>query len=672
MKIKELSKGVISLLLFILSLQLSSCKKEEKVAVKKIYTVTFNTNGAKEIEAVDVEDGESIDEPIMPTKDNNIFDGWLLGGVVFNFETPIVKDITLDARWIELYSVMFETQGGSEVETQSVKKGDKAEKPKSPIKEGSKFVEWQLDGETFDFSTPVISDIILGAKWEKDITYTYYNVFFSSDGGSEVKSEKIKEGEKALKPNNPTRNGYVFVEWQLDGKTFDFSTPILKSIRLRAIWIKVFTVTFNSMGGSSVETQSIVKGELSKKPEDPTRELYVFEGWQDGGVIFDFSTPVNENYFLVAKWYRVFTVTFDTGKGSYVPPVKVRKDEVVEQPEDPIREGFDFLGWIKNDGSAFDFSTTIGYDITIRAKWQDVNAPNWDYIKIDGGGVEIKKYKGNEENVLVPKMLDDENVLSLSYRVFDDNKVIKTVRFDNDLLTTIGEYCFYNCTSLETVVLPENIQSIGEDIFHGCTSLSYIDLPNSLSYIGSNAFNGCEKLTSITLPSSLKNLEERIFIGCTLLENIYFPSSITSIGKETFARTGIKSLLISNTNISVIAEFAFNECTSLTTIEFPNTLESIDKYAFQHAGIKDIVFPESLKNIGEKAFATCYELETITVKRKVQGDLTRLIGFESFHVCDKITTKYYPSGSLYEQNEMDLGWKDDSGSGHVKGVWVAY
>ena len=65
------------------------------------------------------------------------------------------------------YTVVFDTQGGTPIETVEVKKRDKVERPSDPTKEGYLFVEWQLDGETFDFDTKIKEDITLVAVWKQ-------------------------------------------------------------------------------------------------------------------------------------------------------------------------------------------------------------------------------------------------------------------------------------------------------------------------------------------------------------------------------------------------------------------------------------------------------------------------------------------------------------------------
>ena len=66
--------------------------------------------------------------------------------------------------------------------------------------------------------------------------------------------------------------------------------------------IKKFTVTFNSDGGNKIDPQTILKGYTAVKPEDPQKEGYIFLGWFISDDLYDFSTPVNSNITLTAKW----------------------------------------------------------------------------------------------------------------------------------------------------------------------------------------------------------------------------------------------------------------------------------------------------------------------------------------------------------------------------------
>ena len=63
-----------------------------------------------------------------------------------------------------------------------------------------------------------------------------YNVTFDPDGGRPAVVEIVNNGQTVNKPSDPYKIGYKFVEWQLDGKSYDFSTPITSNITLKAIW----------------------------------------------------------------------------------------------------------------------------------------------------------------------------------------------------------------------------------------------------------------------------------------------------------------------------------------------------------------------------------------------------------------------------------------------------
>ena len=90
------------------------------------------------------------------------------------------------------------------------------------------------------------------AKVTGDVTYTAvftatakptpvtvtYTVAFNSDGGTTVEPQTVESGKTAVKPADPTRDGYTFAGWQLDGEDYEFSTPVTASITLKAAWTK--------------------------------------------------------------------------------------------------------------------------------------------------------------------------------------------------------------------------------------------------------------------------------------------------------------------------------------------------------------------------------------------------------------------------------------------------
>ena len=63
-----------------------------------------------------------------------------------------------------------------------------------------------------------------------------FTIIFDTDGGSTILSQIVNINEKVLVPEIPTKEGYLFVEWELDGKPYDFETPVTSDLTLKANW----------------------------------------------------------------------------------------------------------------------------------------------------------------------------------------------------------------------------------------------------------------------------------------------------------------------------------------------------------------------------------------------------------------------------------------------------
>lgn len=70
-----------------------------------------------------------------------------------------------------------------------------------------------------------------------------FTVNFDTDGGTTVAAVEVKKGETLEEPTAPTKDGYIFVEWQLDGKTYDFSQKVKSNFTLKAKWEQVVQLT---------------------------------------------------------------------------------------------------------------------------------------------------------------------------------------------------------------------------------------------------------------------------------------------------------------------------------------------------------------------------------------------------------------------------------------------
>jgi len=208
-----------------------------------------------------------------------------------------------------------------------------------------------------------------------------YTVTFDSQGGSAITPQIVNEGEKAVKPSDPIKDGYDFVCWSLGGAEYDFNTSVISDLTLTAQWSLIppvtYTVTFNANGGTpSPDTQTVISGNTATKPTAPTRTGYTFAGWFAPGstATFDFAnTPITAELTLTAEWtINTYTVTFDPNGGTPTPPAQtVPYNGTAAKPTDPTRTGYTFNGWYTSatDGTAYVWSTPVTANITIYAQW---------------------------------------------------------------------------------------------------------------------------------------------------------------------------------------------------------------------------------------------------------------------------------------------------------------
>lgn len=184
-------------------------------------------------------------------------------------------------------------------------------------------------------------------------------VEFNVNGGSGITSQKVKEGEKATKPDDPTKDGYNFLGWFKDENlttAFNFNSIITQDIILYAKWgDNKVTVTFQVNGGSEITSLTIDRGSKVTEPDTPTKDGFAFVGWfEDIGLTteFDFDTAITENIIIYVKWKDIITYKLAYHLDGGVNNDKnVTEYNIFDLPltlEAPDKEGYTFLGWYHN------------------------------------------------------------------------------------------------------------------------------------------------------------------------------------------------------------------------------------------------------------------------------------------------------------------------------------
>lgn len=598
------------------------------------YTIKFEITDGIVINTQTVKKNEKITKPVDPNKEGYIFLGWFVGDVEYDFNNIVNKDIVLTAKWQkiedqakETYIISFNSNGGNKIESQLVVEGEKIIKPEDPIREGYVFVGWYYGGKEFDFNTIIQRDYSLIAKWEEE-KEVYYTVSFNSNGGSKVSSQTVKKNEKIVKPEDPTRDGYKFEGWYFNGSQWDFHSVIIKNITLTARWSKVetYVVTFNSDGGSLVDSQTVNVNETISYPEEPIKDGCVFLGWYYNNQEWDYNTPITSNITLVARWGIIVperhAVVFYTDTFVHYNTQFVEENEKVIRPADPEKEGCIFLGWYYN-GQLFDFDTLITHEYTIIAQWEEL-VPSQCYITFDSdGGSNVGQKVVNRNEILIH--IPDEPV-KLGYtfagwylndELFDfNNPITEDITLvakwkENEVLATYtlsfdsngGTYVAYQYVAEnKNAVSPENPTREGY-VFLGW-------------YLNDQLFDfGAEITSNITLIAKW---------GEIVTDSLGFTYELNGDGTYTLTKySGTESYVVipseyNGIPVTVIGKYSFYECSQLKKVDIPDTVVTIKSYAFWKCEkLVNIKFSKNLETL-EYGFYECLSLKEVFLPASVK------------------------------------------------------
>ena len=210
-------------------------------------------------------------------------------------------------------------------------------------------------------------------------------------------------------------------------------------------------------------------------------------------------------------------------------------------------------------------------------------------------------------------------------------------------ITIVGNHAFSGCSSLESIIIPKGVISIGQSAFSGCTSLTSILLSDTIKTISAYAFWSCSSLSSIVIPNSVKTIEEGTFDYCYALSYIIIPNSVTCI-KDGFYHCKSLSSIIIPASVEKIKAPLFMHCSSLISINVERGNIHYDsrdncnaiietKTNTLIAGCQNTVIPQSVVNIGFKAFAFRNTLKSIIIPRNIT-----CIQESAFESCSSISS----------------------------------
>lgn len=258
--------------------------------------------------------------------------------------------------------------------------------------------------------------------------------------------------------------------------------------------------------------------------------------------------------------------------------------------------------------------------------------------------------------------------------MFEYCQSLKAIEIPN--FTKLDDYAFRN-SYLESIVLPNSLETvgtgvfsnsyhltsitfgngiIGNEMFKDCTALESVTIPAGITEVRANAFDGCTKLTNITFEND--KIGDYMFANCTGLYTITIPTNITSIGEHAFdgctalgtVVNGVKGTI--NNESKIWSNYMFANCTGLTTITIENAnKDKLGGYVFyKDSALTEIYYISDV--ISEHMFDSCISLQNVYFKLNGSEPLVKTIKNNAFENCQSLASITIPSSTTTVEDEV--------------------
>ena len=244
----------------------------------------------------------------------------------------------------------------------------------------------------------------------------------------------------------------------------------------------LYTVSFDSQGGTEVPAQQVVSGGTVIEPAIPVREGYIFDCWRNAetGIMWGFLGGVVESDLtLRADW--------------------IAADQIFEIEQIGDGDTARLTGLKNRDKREYRLPTVVkGFTV--------VSVGEGAFARLESDHV---------GRIVLP-----DTVHTVEARAFEGSSGI-LIEVEG-ALTEVGEGAFKNCDGLQKITLAEGMTRLSAEAFWGCASLTELRLPSTVTEIGENALQDCVSLRELLLGKGVTAVEDGAFMGCTGLAVIYF------------------------------------------------------------------------------------------------------------------------------------------------------
>ena len=512
--------------------------------------------------------------------------------LVTNGEEQKLYTVTIRRR--PIYTVEFNTNGGTKVETLYVEE-DSTIEIQQTSKTGYTFDAWTIDGEQIEFPYQVKNNETIVAKWNP-ISYTIkYNLNDGTNNAENVSNYTI---EQTVALKNPTRDYYRFDGWyeseNLEGASVSkIARGTTGNKTFYAKWTPVqYEIKYELNGGTNNENNVFTYNtEQEISVSNPTRDGYAFLGWFtnenfEGSAIEKIALGSGENKKFYAKWQACENKLVFNGNGSTsgsMVDMAIDTDETVSLENNKFEKlGYTFKGWSTTadgsvefaDGASYTMGTSSTY--ALYAVWEVNN--NTLVLDANGGiGSMSDIIIATDANINLPSNAFTRYGYTFKGWSTTADGSVELVDGSNYTMGTNSTYTLYAVWEIITYEIRYSISN-----HNNPTTYTVLDLPINLK---NPTINENEKFlgwysTSDFDDSSITQITEiggaDIYAGLLSTEGLeFFDEGETITVKSYFGTTGLVFIpeKINGKSVTKIDSKAFENSETLKIIDIPKTIE---------------------------------------------------------------------------------------------------
>lgn len=568
------------------------------------------------------------------------FLGWYDAlGRKINEISRVACDMTLTARWSP---VLFEINYfgiDCAVQNENNPKRFTVESPTlnifAPSREHYIFDGWYTDadfnGEKVEFiAAGSHFDVCLYAKWSAVVYNISYDVA-DGDLGDNPTTYTVETQAVAL--NDPSRMGYLFDGWFIDGERTEILSMGGGDITVCAKWTRIeYKITYDLGDGAQNDDRNpisfYIDGGIIQLYE-PARPYYAFAGWIDYETqttidCIDCARACDVN--VVAVWEeKMYYIEYklDGGENNSANPARYTVQDCPINLENASKTGYDFVRWYivvngeKRAVAQIEASDDFAKDIELCAEF--VQKSPFEY-EFRNGSYEITAYLGAGGDVNVPSVIDGNKICKLGATVFENAARSITKIEISEGICEIELGAFANMTSLETLVLPSTIQEMPDRLLADCSVLAYLTIPyvGNIKYTVGDENKTLRNFTYLFAQAGVGEIRDGFATveSCSAQINSDGVASASSDGNFAFMPNTLVNVTVLDGDVF---DRAFYGCITIESIDFAGKGTTVGSQAMRGCTeLKTVSFAESFENFDNYMLYNCGKLERIVVRSAAQ------------------------------------------------------